>query len=123
MTKDELEIKISTLQNLVTQKTDELKDYNAQIERLSDELNDLNKPKLKPAQFDELHTAIEMAVGNFDFDDSDNFDTDFHIDYDNRIAIESMSFHNADELVREIYNNVSELFAELPEDDNQLNQD
>ena len=64
-----------------------------------------------------------MAVGNFDFDDSDNFDTDFHIDYDNRIAIESMSFHNADELVREIYNNVSELFAELPEDDNQLNQD
>ena len=123
MNKDELEIKISTLQNLIAQKTDELKDYNAQIERLSDELSDLNKPKLTPLQFDEVHTAIEMAVGNFDFDDSDNYDTDFHIDYDNRIAIESMSFHNADELVREIYNNVSELFAELPEDDNQLNQD
>jgi hypothetical protein len=125
MNKNELEIKISTLQNLVTQKTDELKDYNAQIERLSDELNDLNKPKLESAQFDELHTAIEMAVGQFDFDDSDNFDTDFHIDYDNRIAIESMSFLNADELVREIYNNVSDLFAEqtAPEDDNQLNQD
>ena len=125
MNKNELEIKISTLQNLVTQKTDELKDYNTQIERLSDELNDLNKPKLEPAQFDELHTAIEMAVGNFDFDDSDNFDTEFHIDYDNRIAIESICFHNADELVREIYNNVSELFAEAtaPEDDNQLNQD
>jgi len=123
MTKEELEIKISTLQNLVLQKNEELNDYAAQIERLNDELKDLNKPKLEPAQFDELHTAIEMAVGNFDFDDSDNFDTDFHIDYDNRIAIESMSFQNADELVREIYNNVSELFAELPEDDNQLNQD
>jgi len=123
MTKEELEIKISTLQNLVLQKNEELNDYAAQIERLNDELKDLNKPKLEPAQFDELHTAIEMAVGNFDFDDSDNFDTDFHIDYDNRIAIESMSFQNADELVREIYNHVSELFAELPEDDNQLNQD
>lgn len=125
MTKEELEVKISTLQTLVTQKNEELSEYAAQIERLSDELNDLNKPKLEPAQFDELHTAIEMAVGNFDFDDSDNFDTDFHIDYDNRIAIESICFHNADELVREIYNNVSELFAEAtaPEDDNQLNQD
>ena len=31
MTKDELEIKISTLQNLVTQKNEELSDYAAQI--------------------------------------------------------------------------------------------
>ena len=92
MTKDELEIKISTLQNLVLQKNEELSDYAAQIERLNDELKDLNKPKLEPAQFDELHTAIEMAVGSFDFNDSDNYDTDFHIDYNNRIAIESMSF-------------------------------
>jgi hypothetical protein len=123
MTKEELEIKISTLQNLVLQKNEELSDYAAQIERLNDELKDLNKPKLESAQFDELHTAIEMAVDSFDFDDSDNYDTDFHIDYDNRIAIESMLFQNADELVREIYNNVSELFAEIKEDDNQLNQD
>ncbi len=125
MTKDELEVKISTLQNLVLQKNEELNDYAAQIERLNDELKDLNKPKLTPLQFDELHDTITDAVGRFDFDDSDNYDTDFHIDYDNRIAIESMSFLNADELVREIYNNVSELFAEqaAPEDNNQLNQD
>ena len=123
MTKEELEVKISTLQNLVIQKNEELNNYAAQIERLNDELKDLNKPKLESAQFDELHTAIEMAVDSFDFNDSDNYDTDFHINYDNRIAIESMSFQNADELVREIYNNVSELFAELPEDNNQLNQD
>jgi len=125
MTKDELEIKISTLQSLVTQKNEELIDYAAQIERLNDELKDLNKPKLTPLQFDELHTAIEESVSSFDFDDSDNYDIDFHIDYDNRIAVESMSFQNADEIVREIYNHVSELFAEAtaPEDDNQLNQD
>ena len=125
MNKDELEIKISTLQNLVVQKNDELTDYAAQIERLSDELKNLNKPKLTPLQFDELYGAIEEAVGSFDFDDSDNYDIDFHIDYDNRIAVESMSFQNADEIVRVIYNDISELFAEAtaPEDDNQLNQD
>ena len=112
MTKDELEIKISTLQNLVVQKNDELTDYAAQIQRLSDELKDLNKPKLTPMQLDEIHEAIEEAVGQFDFDDADNYSFDFHIDYDNRIAIESLTFDNADEIVREVYDQVSELFAE-----------
>ena len=125
MTKDELEVKISTLQNLVMQKNEELTDYAAQIERLNDELKDLNKPKLTPMQLDELYSAIEQGIDSFDFDDTDNFDVDFHIDYDNRIAIESMSFLNADELLRVVYDEARELFAEakLPEDDNQLNQD
>lgn len=125
MTKDELEVKISTLQNLVIQKNEELTQYAQQIETLSKDLKDISKPKLTPLQFDELHEAIEQAIDSFDFDDCDNYETDFHIDYDNRIAIESMSFHNADELVRIINSNISELFAEAthPENDNQLNQD
>jgi len=125
MTKDELEVKISTLQTLVIQKNEELSEYAAQIERLNDELKDLNKPKLTPMQLDELYQAIEQGIESFDFDDSDNFDVDFHIDYDNRIAIESMVFQNADELLRVVYDEARELFAEakLPEDDNQLNQE
>ena len=123
MTKDELEIKISTLQNLVTQKNEELTDYAAQIERLNDELKDLNKPKLTGLQLDRLYEAIERGIESFDFDERDNFDTDFHIDYDNRIAIESMQFQNADELLRVIYDEARELFAEIKEDNNQENQD
>ena len=123
MTKDELEIKISTLQNLVLQKNEELSEYAAQIERLNDELKDLNKPKLTSLQLDELYEAIEQGINSFDFDDADNFDVDFHIDYDNRIAIESMSFQNADELLRVVYDEAREIFAEIKENDNQLNQD
>ena len=120
MTKDELEVKISTLQNLVLQKNEELAQYAADIERLNDELKDLNKPKLTPLQLDELYEAIERGVESFDFDDCDNYDTDFHIDYDNRIAIESMSFQNPDWLLRVVYDEVRELFAEIKEDDNKL---
>ena len=123
MTKEELEVKISTLQNLVTQKNEELTDYAAQIQRLNDELKDLNKPKLTGLQLDEVYQAIEQGIGSFDFDDIDNYETDFHIDYDNRIAIESLNFHNADELLRVVYMEVRELFAEIKEDDNQLTQD
>ena len=125
MTKDELEVKISTLQTLVIQKNEELSEYAAQIERLNDELKDLNKPKLTPMQLDELYQALEQGIESFDFDDADNFDVDFHIDYDNRIAIESMVFQNADELLRVVYDEAREIFAEakLPEDNNQKNQD
>jgi len=125
MTKVELEAKIEALQAALDTKAQEQNAYQGQIDTLNKQLEDLNKPKLTPLQFDELHGAIEEAVGAFDFDDTDNYDVDFHIDYDNRIAIESMSFQNADEIVRVIYNDISDLFAEAdaPEDDNQLNQD
>ena len=123
MNKDELEIKISTLQNLVTQKNDELTDYAAQIQRLNDELKDLNKPKLTMSQFDQLTEKVEYGIGNFDFSDTDNYSIDFGLDYDGRVHCESFEFDNADELAREICEKVYEMFGEANEDDNQLNQD
>ena len=125
MTKAELEVKLEALQKLLDEQNASANAYRDQIQELQKQLKDINKPKLTPLQFDEVHTAIEEAVGQFDFDDTDNYDIDFHIDYDNRIAVESMQFANADELVRVVYDEVCELFAEAtaPEDDNQLNQD
>ena len=125
MTKQELELKLETLQKLLDEQNASANAYRDQIQDLQKQLKDLNKPKLTPLQFDELHGAIEEAVESFDFDDCDNYDTEFHIDYDNRIAVESMSFQNSDELVREIYNQLEEFFsvAEAPKDNNQENQD
>ena len=122
MTKQELELKLETLQKLLDEQNASANAYRDQIQDLQKQLKDLNKPKLTPLQFDELHGVIEQAVDQFDFDDSDNYDTDFHIDYDNRIAIESMSFQNAHELTRVVYDEVRELFGEA-EDNNQENQD
>ena len=124
MTKQELELKLENLQKLLDEQNASANAYRDQIQELQKQLKDINKPKLTPLQFDELHGAIEEAIGEFDFDDNDNYDMDFHIDYDNRVAVESMSFSDDGELVREIYNQVEELFAEaeLPEDNNQKNQ-
>ena len=126
MTKDELEVQISTLQNLVMQKNDELSQYAQQIDTLNKQLADLNKPKLTPMQFDEVSEAIEIAIGNFEFDNEDNYSIDFGLDYDGRVHCESFQFDNAYDLHREIYEAVERLFAEAEcpdEDNNQLNQD
>ena len=124
MTKQELELKLENLQKLLDEQNASANAYRDQIQDLQKQLKDINKPKLTPLQLDELHGAIEESVSSFDFDDQDNYDMDFHIDYDNRIAVESMSFSDDGELVREIYNKVEELFAEAeaPENNNQENQ-
>ena len=123
MTKLELQAKIEALQSALDTKMQESKAYQGQLNTLQEQLKDINKPKLTSLQFDELYEAIERGIESFDFDDCDNYETDFHIDYDNRIAIESMSFHNADELLRVVYDEAREIFAEIKEDNNQLNQD
>ena len=119
MTKTQLQLKIDSLKLSIKQSDDLTNNYTSELQVLEKQLADLNKPKLTPLQFDELHTAIEESVNSFDFDDTDNYDIDLHIDYDNRVSIESMSFINAEELVREIYNQLEELFAEAdaPEDE------
>ena len=126
MTKVELEVKLEALQKLLGEKVTEQTTYQNQIDDLQKQLADLNKPKLTPLQFDELHEAIERGVGNYDFSDTDLYSIDYGIDYDGRVHCESFEFDNADDLAREIYNYVERLFseAECPdEDDNQENQD
>ena len=123
MTKLELQAKIEALQSALDVKMQESKAYQGQLDVLQEQLKDINKPKLTGLQLDELYEAIERGIESFDFDDQDNYETDFHIDYDNRIAIESMSFNNADELLRVVYDEAREIFAEIKEDDNQLKQD
>ena len=123
MTKTELEVKLETLQKLLDEQNSSANAYRDQIQELKKQLKDINKPKLTPLQFDELTESVEEAVESFDFDDTDNYSLDFHIDYDNRIAVESLTFDNADELVRIVCDQVYKMFAEAKEDANEENQD
>ena len=123
MTKVELEVKLEALQKLLEDKANEQTTYQNQIDDLEKQLADLNKPKLTGKQFDEVSDVIETAIGNFDFDNEDNYSIEFGLDYDGRVHCESFSFDNAYDLHREIYEAVGYLFAEADEDDNQENQD
>ena len=53
-----------------------------------------------------------MAVGNFDFDDADNYNKEFELDYDGRVQLSSLEFENAQELVEAIVEKVHALFVE-----------
>ena len=115
----DLTTKIEGLKKAIAEHKDFAGTYESQLAKSEQELKDLGKIALPPAVFDEIYTAVENAVEQFDFSDTDNFDIEYGIEYDGRVHCESHEFRNSDDLVRMVVEKVSEVFteAECPEDD------
>jgi len=85
------------------------------LELAKKELASFNKPELTGSQLDDINEAIEEAVGNFDFDDADNYNKEFELDYDGRVQLSSLELENAQELIEAIVEEVHKLFVEVEE--------
>ena len=88
------------------------------LELAKKELASFNKPELTGSQLDDIQEAIEHAVGSFDFDDADNYDKEFELDYDGRVQLSSLDFTNAQELIEAVVEKVTKLFVETEAEDN-----
>ena len=118
MKKEELEVNIAALELLVNEAADKSKDFTTQLEQAKKDLADINKPTLKPSQFDDIYEAIERGVESYDFSDTDNFDIEYGIEYDGKVHCETHEISNSQDLVEAIVEKVSKLFveAECPEE-------
>ena len=116
MTKEELQVKIGTIESMISDGQIEISKYAEQLADLKKQHADLSKPKLTPQQYEKLQILIEEAVESFDFDDTGNYSIDYGIDYDNRVTCESFCFDNSDEVVRSIMENIEDMFAEATDD-------
>ena len=92
------------------------------LEQARKDLANMNKPELTPLQFDDLYEAIEEGVGEFDFSDEGNFDTEFGIDYDGRVHLENLELSNSQKLVEMIAARVTKMFTEAECPDEQTNR-
>jgi hypothetical protein len=88
------------------------------LEQAKKDLASFNKPELTGSQLDDINEAVEKAVGNFDFDDADNYNTEFELDYDAKVTISSFEFQSAQELIEAVVDQVSKLFIEIEDKDN-----
>ena len=117
MTKEELEVNIAALELLVSEAADKSTDFKAQLEKAKQDLADINKPELTPAQLDDIQCAIQSSVENFDFSNNDNYNIEYGIDYDGKVNCDSHEFINGSDLVEMIVNKVSKLFVETIDDE------
>ena len=119
MTENDLLLKIEGLEKVIQEKNADASRYQDELKQTKQELIDYNKPELTPQQIDAIERALEQAVSQFDFTDTDNYEIDYSLDYDGRVQCESHEFINDSDLVDMIVTKVCNLFkeADCPEDE------
>ena len=119
MNEIDLKTKIEGLEKAIQEHKADASRHEDELKQTNKQLADYNKPELAPAQLDAIQEAIEDVVGHFDFDDTDNYQPEFELDYDGKVTLSSINFESY-KLVEKIVEKVHNLFkeAECPEDDN-----
>ena len=119
-TKEELEVNLAALKLLEAETSIKYENFKQQVQDTEKKLENINKPELTPLYFDKIQEAIEEGVGNFAFDENDNYEKEFGMEYDGKVYLESIDLTCSYELVEKIVEQVHKLFveAECPEDDN-----
>ena len=120
MNEIDLKLKIEGLEKVIKEQQESADQYKVQLADTKKQLEDYNKPELTPLQLDKIYETIEKVVTDFDFNDTDNYEIDYSLDYDGRVQCESHEFINGSDLVQELVDKVCNLFkeADAPEEEN-----
>ena len=117
MNKEELNKEIEKLKVSLSAHEEQVKDLNHDLKVATQRLEDCDKPKLTNKQFDALHRAIETSVENFDFSNSDNYNVEMGMEYDNKVHLEHIEFECHADLYEQIIRDVETLFGVADESD------
>jgi len=120
----DLKTKIEGLEKAIKEHVDFADTYKTTLADTKQQLVDYNKPELTPEQSDAIENAVEQAVNEFDFNDTENYEIDYSLDYDGRVQCESHEFINDSDLVEMIVNRLCSLFkeTECPTDEDDTNE-
>ena len=117
MNEIDLLTKIEGLEKAIAEHQDFVNTYSSTLTTTKQELVDLHKPELTTKQMEAIERAIEQAVSQFDFTDTENFEIDYSLDYDGRVQCESHEFINDCDLVQMIVDKVCKLFKEVEDEE------
>ena len=112
MNEIDLKLKIEGLEKVIQEHKADANRYEDQLKETQKQLEDYNKPELAPVVMDKIYETIEKVVTDFDFNDTDNYEIDYSLDYDGRVQCESHEFINGSDLVQELVDKVCNLFKE-----------
>ena len=113
MNEIDLTTKIEGLKKAIAEHKDFAGNYESDLAKAAQQLKDLGKIALPPMVFDEIYEAVENAVGQYDFSDTDNFDIEYGIEYDGKVYCESHEMNDTYELTEKIVKKVHRLFKEI----------
>ena len=113
MNKMDLTTKVEGLKKAIKEHNDFSATYQNELAIVEKQLADYDKPALTPKQLDDIFDAVDKAIENFSFSDCDNYETEFSLDYDGRVQLESIDLQDTYQLVSTIAEKVQDLFQEV----------
>ena len=124
MNEIDLTTKIEGLKKAIAEHNDFAGTYTSDLAKAEQQLKDLGKIALPPVVFDDIYEAVDRAVCNYDFSDSDNYNLEYGIEYDGKVYAESIELQHNSDLIEEIVRQVSLIFTEMdcPEDEPTANE-
>ena len=102
-TKEMLEATVKGLQ-------DKIGSLNMDLKNKQQELEDAHKPIISSKTMDVINDAVNYAIENYNFDNTDQYELDFSLDYDGRVQAETINLRDTYELMEAIVINIEKQF-------------
>ena len=112
-TKEMLEATVKGLQDKIGQ-------LNMDLKAKQQELEDAGKPVISSTVMDIINDAVNNAVENYNFDNADQYELDFSLDYDGRVQAETINLTDTYELMEAIVLKIEKQFK-VESDNSELN--
>jgi hypothetical protein len=115
MTKAELQDKVKELEltlNSLELNAKVVKDDLKIVER---QLEAVNKVKITRDIVNDIRDVIEQSIRNSSLSNTDSYDVDFEIDYNNSLVLGSIEFNDADSVAEALLDAIENLFNVIEE--------
>jgi hypothetical protein len=89
---------------------EKIQDLETDLRGKERELEDVSKPEMTSEMYEIISEATEEGVGNFDFNDSENYEIDYELDYESRVNAHSIEFNSAHVLTEKIMYEIEKRF-------------
>ena len=117
MNKEQLEIRIKELGVLIEEASGNVKKLVDEQNTLTNDLEDINKPKLNDAQWNDIQRIVEVACESFEPELGD-CEYELELNYDNRVEIQSIDLgFQLNDLGEHIMDRLTEVFSTVKEEE------
>ena len=107
-TKEMLEATVKGLQDKIGQ-------LNTDLKSKQQELEDVSKPVISSKVMDIINDAVNEAIEGYNFDNTDQYELDYSLDYDGRVQAETINLRDTYELMEAIVLRIEKQFKIVEE--------
>ena len=113
--KELLEATVKGLQDKIGSLNMELKDKQRELE-------DVSKPVISSKVMDIINDAVNEAIEGYNFDNTDQYELDYSLDYDGKVQAETINLRDTYELMEAIVINIEKQFKVIQDESTDAKQ-